>query len=433
MVYTTTTATKKDKKLKSKPTYEIERNNQVMNKEKQKTNADKTNIRKTQTTTNNVKRPTKEMKTYIHKKETNVMKIGTWNIRSIQGKERELEEEFERAKLDILAINETKKKGKGSIKLENGNVLIFSGTEKKKRASAGVGCIIHKKLETKIEKWKAITERILKITLKNINNEYKTIIIVYAPNEDDTVANKEKFWDELTEITEDAKGKIIIAGDFNSRVGKKDHKYYKEIGTHGEDKRNDNGKRMLQFCKMQNMIITNTFFKHKDIHKITREVRSRNERSIIDYILVEEKDRKLVIDTKVRRGPEIGSDHYMVVSKIRDSNNIDERQNTVLKNKIKFETIRAYKLQNEETSKKYSSLLTKRLQEDTKRMKNVNVEEMWVTFRNTIIDTARTTCGSNRKINSKRQTAWWSEEIKNKIKLKKIAWGNYLREKNTNR
>ena len=178
MVYTTTTATKKDKKLKSKPTYEIERNNQVMNKEKQKTNADKTNIRKTQTTTNNVKRPTKEMKTYIHKKETNVMKIGTWNIRSLQGKERELEEEFERAKLDILAINETKKKGKGSIKLENGNVLIFSGTEKKKRASAGVGCIIHKKLETKIEKWKAITERILKITLKNINNEYKTIIIV---------------------------------------------------------------------------------------------------------------------------------------------------------------------------------------------------------------------------------------------------------------
>ena len=39
--------------------------------------------------------------------------IGTWNTRSLEGKEAELTEEFEKAELDLLGITETKKKGNG--------------------------------------------------------------------------------------------------------------------------------------------------------------------------------------------------------------------------------------------------------------------------------------------------------------------------------
>lgn len=45
-------------------------------------------------------------------------------------------------------------------------------------------------------------------------------MVVYGPNENDTVLNKEKCWDSLTEITEQAKGIIFVAGNFNKRVRK---------------------------------------------------------------------------------------------------------------------------------------------------------------------------------------------------------------------
>lgn len=43
-------------------------------------------------------------------KKVNTWKLGAWNIRSIQGKEIELINEFEEANVEIMAISETKKK-----------------------------------------------------------------------------------------------------------------------------------------------------------------------------------------------------------------------------------------------------------------------------------------------------------------------------------
>ncbi|CAH0561738.1 unnamed protein product [Brassicogethes aeneus] len=168
-------------------------------------------------------------------------KIGTWNIKSIQGKENELEEEFEELGLDILAITETKKKGQGITKLYNNNILIFSGVKLNERAAAGVGCIIHKKLKEEIEEWQAWSERILTVAIKNKKkNILKTIIIVYGPNENDTKDIKDKFWEKLSLATEGSRGELYIAGDFNSRVGRKDQTYNTVIGDYGENTRNNN-------------------------------------------------------------------------------------------------------------------------------------------------------------------------------------------------
>ena len=55
----------------------------------------------------------------------------------------------------------------------------------------------------------------------------------------------------------------------------------------------------------KNLIIANSFFEHKDEHKFTREDDTRNERSIIDYILIERQHRKLMKDVKVDRNVEL--------------------------------------------------------------------------------------------------------------------------------
>ena len=61
-------------------------------------------------------------------------------MRSLQGKEKEQNEEFMRRQLDIMGITETKMKGRGTVELDEGNVLIYSGVDKANRAIAGVGC-----------------------------------------------------------------------------------------------------------------------------------------------------------------------------------------------------------------------------------------------------------------------------------------------------
>ena len=70
------------------------------------------------------------------------MQIGTWNIKSLNGKEEELIEEFEKAKLDILCITETKKKGNGITRMRNSHILIFSGVDSRESKS---WCRMHNK------------------------------------------------------------------------------------------------------------------------------------------------------------------------------------------------------------------------------------------------------------------------------------------------
>ena len=259
-------------------------------------------------------------------KETNVIsseainsevgwKIGTWNVSGLAGKEDELMQEFQRENLDILGVTETKKKGRGEIEVPGGHLLIYSGVDINARAKEGVGCIINGKHRQLVTKWDSITERILKIEMKL--QMPTTLIVVYGPNEDERAANKDEFWEKMGEVVEDIKGRIIILGDMNGRVGRRDEETGEVIGRHGEMPRNNNGVRLINFCILNDLIVTNTFFQHREIHKYTREVKSRGEKSIIDYVLINRSNRKEVIDVRVRRGAEIYSDHYLLKAEIR--------------------------------------------------------------------------------------------------------------------
>ena len=80
-------------------------------------------------------------------------KIGNWNIRSMNqlGKIQQVENEFKKYGLDILALSETRCKEIGKESLEGGNVYIYSGrTDRIDRE--GVGMILTLKAE------KALTE-----------------------------------------------------------------------------------------------------------------------------------------------------------------------------------------------------------------------------------------------------------------------------------
>ena len=89
------------------------------------------------------------------------------------------------------------------------------------------------------------------------------------------------------------------------------------LRRHGKEICDDNGRRLLRFSNEHNLLITNTWLPHKKIHMYTWECRGRGLRSLIDYFLVGKLYRKQVVDVKVIRGAELGSDHYLVLMKTK--------------------------------------------------------------------------------------------------------------------
>ena len=74
-------------------------------------------------------------------------------------------------------------------------------------------------------------------------------------------------------------------GDLNARVGRNVEVWGDVIGKQGEVVENG-GKRLLQLCAENELMVANIWFQHKDIHKFTWQCRGRNQRSIIDYFVV---------------------------------------------------------------------------------------------------------------------------------------------------
>ncbi|XP_072384366.1 uncharacterized protein [Diabrotica undecimpunctata] len=144
--------------------------------------------------------------------------------------------------------------------------------------------------------WKCISERILKIRLVTAEHKLVNIIVIYGINDDERAASKDLFWDKASEIIDSLEGNTIVLGDLNDRVGVRDEHTQDVLGPYGEEIKNDNGERIIDICRENNLIIMNTFFKHKDVHKYIREVKSRGERSIIDYVLVNRSSKQWIKD-----------------------------------------------------------------------------------------------------------------------------------------
>jgi endonuclease/exonuclease/phosphatase family metal-dependent hydrolase len=117
---------------------------------------------------------------------------------------------------------------------------------------------------------------------------------------------------------------LCVAGDMNARVGNKPIHFV--LGTNGENTVDQDGRKLIEFATENELRITNTFFKHKDIHKFTWS--AINCRSIIDYALVNKKTATLVKDARVYRGADIHSDHFLVIAKLAVHKRW--RKNTVL-------------------------------------------------------------------------------------------------------
>lgn len=100
--------------------------------------------------------------------------------------------------------------------------------------------------------WQICTVEIREKDSKHV----KTSIAIYGPNKKEIAEIK---------VTEEVKGNMFIVKNFNRNVGQKDHTHNKCLGIQAGETRNSHGKRMLYYCIMHNLIVTNTLFQHYGI------------------------------------------------------------------------------------------------------------------------------------------------------------------------
>ena len=72
--------------------------------------------------------------------------MDNWNIITLTGKELELVEEAKRYHLDIIGVSSTELRGSGTVDLDGGWKLFYSGADPNMSAQAGVGILTSPRL-----------------------------------------------------------------------------------------------------------------------------------------------------------------------------------------------------------------------------------------------------------------------------------------------
>ncbi|KAK2193850.1 hypothetical protein NP493_5g15075 [Ridgeia piscesae] len=133
---------------------------------------------------------------------------------------------------------------------------------------------------------------------------FATIISVYAPTMTHPDENKEAFYNQLPSFFSGIPriDKLLLIGDFNARIERKNDKWPLVMGKHGIGKCNSNGELLLALCSEFEQIVTKTMFKQKDERKTTwMHPRSRHWH-MNDFIITTCRDKMDIHSTRTMRG-----------------------------------------------------------------------------------------------------------------------------------
>ena len=350
-------------------------------------------------------------------------RIGTWNVRGgMKDKMNEMIDVMKERRLDALCLTETKRKGCDADDLPGGVVALWSGVDQDEHASGGVGVVLSSRFASGVKDYSMVGPRLLWVRIKlGITRVF--LVAAYAPISSAGPQELEKFWESVKETLDLAEGneRIIMCGDLNGWVGTKRAGLEAVLGPHGDKRANDAGKPILDVCLEWNLLVSNTLFRHKDIHTYTW---GRNDqKSVIDMMLIDSRLRNTIMDTRAYRGPTLGTDHYLVISRFVGLFK-KWRHWRVRDHFGELERIKCERLEDVSVRSMYADLVSKRLADA--RLSDLGVDECWEIMRDGIVESAKEACGSAKRHKSLKGEAWWDADVKSCVERKKKAWLDYV-------
>ncbi|KAK3530420.1 hypothetical protein QTP86_024465, partial [Hemibagrus guttatus] len=215
---------------------------------------------------------------------TKNLAFGTWNVTSLGGKEPELVREVEQYRLKIVGLASTHS--------------LDPGTQLFERAAM---CWNFPRYE-----------RVVSLRLR-ARDRCITVVSAYRPNGS---VEYPTFLETLRGVLEGAPtgDSIVVLGDFNAHVSNNSDTWRGVIRRNGPPDLNSSGVLLLDFCAIHSLSITNTMFKHKGAHQYTWYQDTLGRRSMFVLVVVSSDLRPHVLDTRVKRGAELSTDHHLVVS-----------------------------------------------------------------------------------------------------------------------
>ena len=347
----------------------------------------------------------------------NEIKVGNLNVRTLNqdGKLDEVIEVFNNYKLDICALTETKTIGIDKRNLEAGMTLLLSGRDDENHYQ-GVGLLLSRFASKALCEWEPIDERLLYARFKS-NHGNLSVVVCYAPTNDAADDRKDAFYDELQEALDKVANHdmLICVGDFNAKMGNSNIGFEACMGNEGAGSiMNENGVRFGSFCLANNLVIGGTIFRHSDIHKTTWTSPCGKYKNQIDHIAIRKKHRGSLLDVRVKRGADIGSDHQLSVSKLKlklkslKSDKVSGKKYDIDKLRKGGEALDNFRW---ECRNRFMVLET--LEEEES-----GVEEMWNDVKENLHKVAECTIKSGRREGRKR---WISDETWDVIQRRKNA------------
>ena len=190
------------------------------------------------------------------------MKTATLNIGTLIGKSIEITDMITRRRIGILCLKETRwtggKSGDKARNLGNGVKLYYSGGGKPRN---GVEICLKEEWQDKTIEINRKLDRIMLMKLVKSSKMY-SIITAYAPQQGCEDEEKEKYWNELAEVTDNIKQaeEIVLAVDLNGHVGAEREEYKRWHGGKTLGQRNEKRKMKLDMVRASNLALVNTFF-----------------------------------------------------------------------------------------------------------------------------------------------------------------------------
>ena len=348
--------------------------------------------------------------------------VGCLNVRGCGADEKKcmIADMFKERKMDVLALSETKVKGKGEREWESER-LVVSGVSERCRAREGVAVMIKRSLWGSVVEYKCVSSRLLWVRMK-VAGERIVIVGVYGPGMERSENEREVFWESLNEClsTFDDNERIVVLGDLNAKVG--DRVVEGVIGKYGVPGVNENGERLVEVCIERRLSVGNTWFQKRMIQKYTREGENGQERSLIDYVLVDERSKRFLEDVNVYRGAAGGmSDHYLVEAIVRMKGVVKREREEVNGKRV----VRVCELEKAEVREAFVVLIVN----EWERIRNtrvLSVEEEWETFKSIVMACAARVCGYKSIGRKKQGSAWWDEEVKELVREKRRLFELYV-------